>query len=153
VNLWLRLQCHLDAHAHELSGKVSEDIWKCNLINCRRRLTGSALNLPHARQCSRGMGRDRRSNASTLCADIAERVVRTVHQTILKQVRHSVSQKRITLHLSETNTSSTLTTLDRLHRKVVHWSSRTHLVLVSNHVTKTLVVNDLLKCNIDAIVR
>lgn len=147
VYLRLCLQCHLDTHAHELSGKVSEDIGKCNLVNCRRRLTSPALNLPHARQCTRGMGRDGRSNASTLCADIAKRVVRTVHQTILKQVRHSVSQQRITLHLSETNSSSTLTTLDRLHRKVVHRSSRTHLVLVRNHVTKTLVVNNLVQSN------
>ena len=69
--LRFRLQGHLDTHAHEFGGQVSEDVGQRNLVNACSRRAGSALNLPHIRQRVGRMGRNRRCDASTLCTHIA----------------------------------------------------------------------------------
>lgn len=52
-----------------------------------------------------------------------------------------MSQHRITLHLTHTNTSSLLTTLQRLLGENINWSSRTSLTLIMYHVSESLIIH------------
>lgn len=64
-----------------------------------------------------------------------------MQQTILQQERCSVRNQRITLHLSETNSTTSLPALNRLMRQHIHGACRTHLPLVRHHVTQSLIVH------------
>lgn len=54
-----------------------------------------------------------------------------------------MGQEGVTLHLSETDTTTALSSLDGLVREVVDWAGGTHLVLVGDHMTQTLIVDNL----------
>ena len=51
-----------------------------------------------------------------------------------------MSQQGVTLHLTEPNATRTLPSFDGLPRERMHGASRSHLELVIDHVSKTLVV-------------
>ena len=53
-----------------------------------------------------------------------------------------MGEKSIALHFTHTDTTTLLTTLDGLASRRHDRTSGTHLVLVVNHVTQTLVVDD-----------
>ncbi|KAG5459468.1 MAG: hypothetical protein BJ554DRAFT_127 [Olpidium bornovanus] len=70
------------------------------------------------------------------------RIVRTVHQAVLQEVRHAVGEQRVALHLAEADASGALAAFQRLLREVVHRARRPDLVLVRHHVPQPLVVHD-----------
>lgn len=95
---------------------------------------------------SAGTGRAGNSNlcrqeGPTRATDPGVLGVGAVHETILQQEGRTVSNERITLHLSDTDTTTLRTTLHGLTRERVDGTSRTHLELVVHHVTQTLVVD------------
>ena len=53
-----------------------------------------------------------------------------------------MGQKAIPFHFSKTNSSAATTTFDRLPRHHVHRALTSHLELVADHVSKSLVMND-----------
>lgn len=68
--------------------------------------------------------------------------VRAVHQTVLKKECSAVGEEGVTLHLSDTDTTSLGTTLDGLAGDAVDGTGGTDLELVVHHVSQTLVVDD-----------
>lgn len=64
-----------------------------------------------------------------------------MQQPILQQKRSTVRNQRIALHFPETNSTTTLPSLDRLMRQHINGARRPNLPLVRHHVTQSLIVN------------
>jgi hypothetical protein len=84
------------------------------------------------------LGREERTTRAT---DPGMLGVGAVHQTILKEEGGTVGNQGITLHLSDTDTTTLGTTLHGLTGESVNGTGGTHLELVVHHVTQTLVVH------------
>ena len=56
-----------------------------------------------------------------------------------------MSQQRVSLHLSKSNTPGSLSPLHRLVSQDVYWTGRADLKLVGNHVPQALVVDNTKK--------
>src|SRR6478735_5512733 len=77
---------------------------------------------------------------STNLADVDTESIRHLKQTLLQESSGTVSDHTITFHFSESETTITSTTLDRLSGHDLNWTTSTSVNLVVHHVTKTLVV-------------
>mmetsp|Transcript_4905 Transcript_4905/g.8982 ORF Transcript_4905/g.8982 Transcript_4905/m.8982 type:complete len:207 (+) Transcript_4905:1372-1992(+) len=62
-------------------------------------------------------------------------------ETVMEKIGCPMRKKRVSLHLSETNPSSKLPSLDGLTCQIVDGSDGSHLELVTDHVTQPLVVD------------
>ena len=83
-------------------------------------------------------GKERSTTATNPCF----LVIGTVHQTILQQECCAVGNQRISLHLTDTDTTTLSTTLDGLTSQGSDGTGGTDLELVVDHVTQTLVVDN-----------
>jgi hypothetical protein len=95
---------------------------------------------------SAGTGRARNRNLrgqerTTAATDPGVLGVGAVHETILQEECCTVGNQGVTLHLSDTDTTTLGTTLYGLSGQCVDGTRCTHLELVVHHVTETLVVN------------
>lgn len=143
--LWFDTEINFDTKAHELGGEVSEHVRDSDEIHALGGATRSTLVLRPVNDSRERRCAHRRHERAAQSADVRLRVIGAVHQTVLEQETGTVGNQRVTLHLTETNTTVSLTTLDGLHRKVVDRTSGTHLELVVHHVSQTLVVDNLYK--------
>ena len=122
-----------NVHGRQLLEEQLGSVRNDNLRDLGLVLARSALKLALAQA---GDGRHETANL----ADVHAESVRNVEETLLEEGGGTVRDHAITFHLSETETTVTSTTFDRLTGQDLKRATGTGVDLVVDHVAETLVV-------------
>ena len=145
------LALHLDSHAGKFITQIFEHVGHGHRFYLLHLVLASRVVAHHGELhvCGAGPGGQDLippglggQDSSAPSAAVGHVSVTAHHQTIVQQIRRSVRQQRVALHLSQPNTSSLLPSLDGLAGQLVDGSRRSDLALVADHVSKPLVVDD-----------
>mmetsp|Transcript_24694 Transcript_24694/g.57511 ORF Transcript_24694/g.57511 Transcript_24694/m.57511 type:complete len:486 (-) Transcript_24694:2193-3650(-) len=140
----VRLNGRLDVHRRELIGKVLENVRDSQHINVRAIGALAAVRRPAGLLDAHRARRQhhRRQERAALGAHECLSFVGAAQQPVLHEESDAVREKRVSLHLSQSDAAVHLPSMDGLPCERVDGPFCAHLVLIGHHVPEPLIVDD-----------